>query len=247
MFGKIGNAFASGGLSLIPGVDGFMSDPLGHGSIGNGMADQGRATADANAKLEKMYNEQRADYEPWSKAGTGALDEMGSADFKRDFKMSDFQEDPGYAFRMAEGQKALERSAAARGGLNSGATMKALSRYGQDFASNEYGNAYNRFNSDRDRRFGRLSSIANLGYNATAARANASMNYGNQYSNNVTGLGNAYAAGHLAKANSNQQMMSGLMTMGSKAAAGGAKAQPPSQATQSAPTMSSYWDKNPYS
>ena len=56
----------------------------------------------------------------------------------------DLQADPGYQFRLSEGLKALDRQAAARGGLISGSALKASSRYGQDMASQEYGNAYNR-------------------------------------------------------------------------------------------------------
>ena len=58
-------------------------------------------------------------------------------------------QDPGYAFRMSEGMKALERSAAARGGLLSGATLKGTQRYGQDLASQEYQNAFNRYQIER--------------------------------------------------------------------------------------------------
>ena len=65
-----------------------------------------------------------------------------------------FQADPGYGFRLSEGMKALERSAAARGGLMSGGTGKALQRYGQDLASQEYGNAFQRFQQDRAARAG---------------------------------------------------------------------------------------------
>jgi hypothetical protein len=53
--------------------------------------------------------------------------------------------DPGYGFRFAEGMKGLERSAAARGGLLSGATLKGITRYGQDMGSQEYQNAFNRY------------------------------------------------------------------------------------------------------
>jgi hypothetical protein len=91
---------------------------------------------------------------------TGALD--------KSFTLSDFQKDPGYQFRMDEGAKAVDNSAAARGGVLSGGAMKAMARYGQDFASNEYSNAYNRFNTDQTTRFNRLSSLAGTGQTATA-------------------------------------------------------------------------------
>jgi hypothetical protein len=160
---------------------------------------QAQAAKDANQLQRDMYNQQRSDYEPWRKAGIGALGDMQGADYKRDFTMADFQQDPGYAFRMAEGQKALERSAAAKGGLQSGGTLKALSRYGQDYASGEYQNAYNRFNADRDRRFNRLSSLAGVGQTATSQLGQAGMNYANTAGGNMMAGGNNQAASRLAQ------------------------------------------------
>ena len=61
------------------------------------------------------------------------------------FNETEMKADPGYAFRVAEGQKAIERSTAAKGGLQSGAALKAAARYGQEMGSQEYQNAYNRF------------------------------------------------------------------------------------------------------
>jgi hypothetical protein len=194
---------------------------FGHNAIEKGMRQQADATALANQSLERMYNQQRDDIMPWNQRGLSALAEMDNPDFKRDFTQADFVEDPGYQFRMAEGQKALERSAAARGSLQGGATMKALARYGQDFASNEYQNVYNRFNADRDRRFGRLSSIAGFGANAMGQLVNAGGSYGNAVSQNQIGMGNAFAAGGMAKANATQQGISSLMKMGSTIASGG--------------------------
>lgn len=183
---------------------------------------QAQSAREANALQEKMYNQQRADAEPWRAAGTRALGGMENADFQRDFTMGDFQQDPGYAFRMAEGQKALERSAAARGGLMSGGTLKALSRYGQDFASNEYQNAYTRFNADRDRRFNRLSSLAGMGQNAVAGMSGAAQNYANQAGSNMIGAGNAQAAGRLGQAQAWGGSLSGIADLGTGIASGGA-------------------------
>ena len=67
----------------------------------------------------------------------------------RNFGASDFQADPGYAFRLSEGMKALDRTAASRGGLLSGATLKGAQRYGSDLASQEYQNAFNRYQANR--------------------------------------------------------------------------------------------------
>jgi hypothetical protein len=163
---------------------------------------------------KQMYDQTRADHEPWRAAGARALEGLSSDDFKRDFTSADFQQDPGYAFRMAEGQKALERSAAARGGLQGGAFGKALSRYGQDYASNEYGNAYNRFNQDRDRRFGRLSNIAGMGIGANNAISGAGQNYANNAGQNMMGAANAQGAAGIASANAWSGALSGVAKAG---------------------------------
>lgn len=195
----------------------FISDPMGTRSIDKGMAAQGDATRQSNEMLQKMYDQQRKDLAPWRDAGLSSLTGMQNQDFQRDFTGSDFQKDPGYEFRLAEGAKALERSAAAKGSVQSGGTLKALSRYNQDFATNEYNNVYNRFNADRDRRFGRLSNIAGMGLNATTQGVNAAGQFGSMYGQNMTNMGNAYAAGNMAKGKANQQLLSSGMSMAAMA------------------------------
>lgn len=144
--------------------------------------------------------------EPWRQAGIGALGDLtkgtqAGGDFMRDFSMADFQADPGYAFRLSEGQKALEASAAARGGLLSGGTGKALVNYGQEAGSQEYGNAYNRFNADRDRRFNRLSSLAGTGQTATRDVTQQGAATASNIGNLQTQAGSAQAAGSIARGN----------------------------------------------
>ena len=76
----------------------------------------------------------------------------------------DFMNDPGYKARMQMGADAIENSAAARGGILSGGTLKALERYGQDYGTNEFGNVFNR-------------GLQTAGYNAGIGQ----MGYGNRY------------------------------------------------------------------
>ncbi len=125
--------------------------------------------------------------------------EFGS--FNRDFSLADFTADPGYQFRMDEGRKGLESSAAARGGLLSGGTLKALTKYGQDVASNEYSNAYNRFNNDRTQRFNRLSGIAGTGQTATNITGQLGAQAASNIAQNQIGAGNARASGYVGQAN----------------------------------------------
>lgn len=166
-------------------------------------AAQAAAARDANNTTWRMYDQGRKDMEPWRAAGAKSLSDLSGqmGDLSRSFTMTDFQQDPGYQFRMDEGQKALERSAAAKGGLMGGGTLKALSRYGQDFASNEYTNAYNRFNNDRDQRFNKLSSLAGVGQSSASQIANSGNQAGQQVAQNQIGVGNAQASNIMGQQN----------------------------------------------
>lgn len=117
-----------------------------------------------------------------------------SADFgkyARDFGMSDFQADPGYAFRLSEGQKALERTAAARGGLMSGSALKAAQRYGQEMGSQEYTNAFNRYQTNRANQLNPLQSLAGQAQTAANTLGSAAGQYGSNVGNLMLGTGQA--------------------------------------------------------
>jgi len=127
-----------------------------------------------------------------------------SADFgkyARDFGMSDFQADPGYAFRLAEGQKALERTAAARGGLLSGAALKAATRYGQEAGSQEFTNAFNRYQTNRANQLNPLQSLANQAQTSANTMGSAAGQYGVNAGNLIGQGGQAIAAGQLGVGN----------------------------------------------
>jgi hypothetical protein len=197
---------------------------ISSGAAGSAADKQSAAAMQANQlqremfdQQQKNYEQQRSDQQPWRQAGQQALSQLGNPDFQRDFTMSDFQQDPGYQFRMQQGMDALQASAAARGGLMSGNTLKAITDYGQNFASNEYQNAYNRFNNDRTQRFNRLSSIAGVGQtangqiaNANAMMGQAGQNYAGQVGQNLMGAANAQGAAGIAGANAWGNTLSGL-------------------------------------
>lgn len=182
------------------------------GSIigGNAAEDAAQTQADAANKASQteleMFNQNRKDMEPWRNAGIGALSQLtaGTApggEFQKTFSLSDFTADPGYQFRVNEGMRGLEGSAAARGNLLSGGMLKALTRYGQDAASQEYGNAYNRFNNDLTTRFNRLSSLAGTGQTATRDVGQMGQQVASNIGQNTIGAGNARASGYIGQAN----------------------------------------------
>ena len=121
--------------------------------------------------------------------------------YARDFSMADYQADPGYAFRLKEGLKSLDAQAAARGGMISGAALKAAGRYGQDYASNEYANAFNRYQTNRNNQLAPLQSLMGIGQTATNQTSNAAGTYGAAAGNNALAAGNATASGIVGSAN----------------------------------------------
>lgn len=118
-----------------------------------------------------------------------------------EFTPEKFRADPGYAFRMSEGMKALERSAASRGGLLSGATLKGTQRYGQDLASQEYTNAFNRYQAERAGTLNPLQSLAGTAQSSANVLTGAAGTLGQQLGSNIIGAGNAQASGYMGGAN----------------------------------------------
>jgi hypothetical protein len=157
--------------------------------------------ADASQEEKDQYAKDLADYN----ALVGAKDygRYSSAEFTPAQFMAN--QDPGYAFRMSEGLKALDRSAAARGGLLSGSTLKGAQRYGQDLASQEYQNAFNRYQTARTNTLNPFASLAGVAQSSANTLGTAAGQFGQQMGANIIGAGNAAAAGQVGSANAISQ------------------------------------------
>lgn len=149
----------------------------------NAAAQQEKAAKEAMGLQREMWETQRADQAPWLEAGRNSLAQL----LRLNADPSSIASSPAFQFRLAEGQKALERSAAARGGLNSGGFMKDLTRYSQGLASDEYGNQWNR-----------LAGLAGVGQNSAQSLGGLGSNYANMMSQLYGAQGNANAAGQIA-------------------------------------------------
>lgn len=131
-----------------------------------------------NNRVDEIYQDNLREWEK------GLADyQTKEGDFSSDygslldpFTNESFVKDPGYQFRLNEGTKGIDRASAARGGYDSGSTLKALARYNQDYASNEFGDAYNRDASDKSRTYGFLSGTAGAGQNAAGTLAGLGAN-----------------------------------------------------------------------
>ena len=197
------------GSAVIGGVMGNKAADTQANAANNAADLSAQSAREQTALQREMWQQQLADQKPWQEAGTNALSQLtqgtqAGGDLIRPFAQSDYQADPGYAFRLNEGMKALEGTAAARGGLLSGNAMKAAVGYGQDMGSQEYQNAFNRYQTNQGNSYNRLASMAGLGQTANSNVANAGTNYANAAGNiaatNSANQGNALLAAGNANA-----------------------------------------------
>lgn len=185
---------------------------------------QYQASKEATQVQKDMYDQTRKDLMPYADAGKNSLSQlMGQMGpngyFNQTYTGQDIYDDPSYQFRLQQGQDSIQSGAAAQGGLLSGATQKALLNYGQDAASQEYGNAYNRFNADQTNQYNRLSNLVGLGQNAAAQQGNAGMQTAQAVASNTMAGANAQAAGTIAAGNRTANNFSSLV--GAAGAIGG--------------------------
>jgi hypothetical protein len=181
------------------------------------------ASAEEASRLQReMYAQQQALQDPYRQAGLtgqnrmmelmglgGNVNAQDYGRYGRDFAMSDYEADPGYAFRLSEGNKALERSAAARGMVMSGQMFKGAQRFGQDLASQEYQNAFQRYQTNRTNQLNPLGALMSSGQNASNVLTGAAGVLGGQLGENAMGAGNARASGYIGSANAYADAISG--------------------------------------
>jgi hypothetical protein len=204
-------AGAAGASSYLMPAAILGSSLLGAGAArGAGSAQADAATRAAELQLQQ-FREQALLQEPFRQAGVRALPLLEAQRNMMPGAFTgkvDLGQDPGYAFRLSEGQKALDRSAAARGGLISGGALKAAQRFGQDLGSQEYQNAYNRaltgYNADVAREatgYNRLAALAGIGQTATGQIGTAGQNMASNVGNLMTSGAAANAAGQVGGIN----------------------------------------------
>lgn len=164
------------------------------------------AAADRASQLQnEQYLQAREDLAPYRETGYTALKDITNRMpyFTSQFGDEHLQQylDPSMAFRMKYGTQATERLGNVAGSAISGNTARALQDYGQGLASTEYGNAFNRFQTERSNIYNTLANIAGMGQGAV----NTGINAGQTATTNIGQLGvgaaNAQAAGTIGSAN----------------------------------------------
>lgn len=202
------------------------------GSIIGGMMSSNAASKAANAQLqgqreaaaaqERMFNRQVELQEPFRQAGlsgqnrlmdllglSGRTGVAGYGSAATPFSMTNYQADPGYAFRLQEGLKALDRTAAARGGLLGGNQLRGAVEYGQNLGSQEYQNAFNRYYAERANLLNPLQSLAGQAQSSANTLTGAAGQYGQNLAEQAVNTGNIRASSYMGGANAINQALSG--------------------------------------
>jgi hypothetical protein len=155
----------------------------------------------------QSYNQIRSmlpgQYTQYDEKGNAIGTATGQDYFTHQFNAQDFANniDPGYQFRLQQGMGAAQNQANAGGGLLGGNAMRGLQDYAQGAASQEYGNAFNRYQTQRGNIFNTLASIAGIGQAAQGQTNQAAQNFVNNQTALTTGSGAAEAAGKIGAAN----------------------------------------------
>lgn len=195
-------------------VGGAIAGSQSAGAARDAANTQANAARDATSLQKYIYDNNYTMQKPFVDAGVAGENRLldllglskntsapGYGSMAKSFSAADFQADPGYQFRLDEGLKALDKQAAARGGLISGAALKAASGYAGDQASAEYQNAYNRYNTNRAAILNPLQSLAGQGQTQSNALAEQGTQYATNAGNNMMAAGNARASGYVGSAN----------------------------------------------
>ena len=185
-------------------------------SVGNGImssrasknaANIQSSAADRATQMQYDMNDRaRADSMPWLEAGRESLGTLRSmtqpgGEFSRALSVGDVQNEPGYQFGMQQGLTGTARQLAKMQGRNGGATLKALTRFGTDYAATKYNDAWNRANADRGFRYNALANLSGTGQQAVNQITSTGMNAANNAGNLTTSGGAARAAGLVGSAN----------------------------------------------
>lgn len=196
-----------GGSAIVGGV-------LQSNAAGRASDKQLQGTRESNATQKAMYDQTREDNMPALDARNASLQRMrellgiggdaaskGYGSLGGGINPGDVQNEAGYQFGLNQGLTAQSNQLGARGMRNSGAAIKAATRYGNDYATTKYDNAFNRIVANRSAQLNPLQSLAGASQTGASTVANSGNNYATTVGGNQTALGNALGANSLAQGN----------------------------------------------
>lgn len=202
----------------------IISGAIGADAAKDAANTQAGAARESAAMQKAMFDIQNAQQAPYREAGYSALNDITALKpyLTKQFTAEDFAQgiDPGYAWRLAQGQQQAARQANLGGGTIGGNALAGLQDYTQGQASQEYGNAFNRFQTQRGNIYNTLAGIAGLGQTSLGQTGQMSTQTAANVGNAISNAGSAQAAGTIGAANAyggaiqnagNQYMLSQIL------------------------------------
>lgn len=218
----------------IPAALSAASGLYGAGAARSAAGSQTNAANNAIALQRENLAQTRADNAPFLATGTAANARLrqllgidpnytgaDSGSLTRNFTSADLEADPvyknGLQFGLDQGTQAINNRAMQAGNYDSGATLKALTRFGNDYGTTKAADAYSRFTNNQGNTYNKLAGVSGAGQVAVGTGANAGANTTNAVSDLTTGIGNANAAGTVGAANAYGNAANGVNTAFSNA------------------------------
>lgn len=204
----IGSALIGGGLS-------YLGSKAQSDAASRAARTQADAASDAARVQWNMFQTNRADMAPWMDAGKQSLNYLsglmqpGGA-LTQTFDGPKFVKEPGYDFRLKQGSDAIKKLAASKGQFFSGGMGRALDEYNQNFASNEYANAYSRYMNSQNALYNRLAGLANTGQTAARTIGTLGADAAGAAGDYTVAAGNDIARGYLNAADATASGYAGI-------------------------------------
>lgn len=192
------------GMTAVAGSN-IVSGMMGSKAAKNAAAQQAAAMLEAAKIQERMFQQQRVDLAPYRETGYTALGDIAKRMplFTAQFGPEQMEQylDPSMEFRRKLGEQTTARMLNVGGGAISGNTLRGLEEFGQNLASTEYGNAFNRFQNERTNIYNTLANIAGMGQQSVNTGVQASQQAASNLGQLAVGQGQAQAAGTVGSAN----------------------------------------------
>lgn len=209
-------ALIVGGSNLVGGI-------MGGSAAKKAAAQQAAAIREAAQIQERMFQQQRADAAPYREQGYVALRDIEAQKPYFTGRFEDYRDqylDPSMEFRRKLGEQTTARMLNVGSGALSGNTLRGLEEFGQNLASTEYANAFNRFQGERGQIYNTLANIAGMGQNAVNTGIQASQQAASNLGQLAVGQGQAMAAGTVGHANAYSNAFGGMSDFASLYALG---------------------------
>jgi hypothetical protein len=209
--------------ALIVGGSSIAGGILGGSAAKKAAAQQAAAIREAAQIQERMFQQQRADLAPYREQGYVALKDIEAQKPYFTGRFEDYRDqylDPSMEFRRKLGEQTTARMLNVGGGAISGNTLRGLEEFGQNLASTEYSNAFNRFQGERGQIYNTLANIAGMGQGAINTGVQASQQAAQNLGQLAVGQGQAMAAGTVGQANAYSNAFGGMSDFASLYALG---------------------------